>query len=364
MMIINGQFVAFCSYYGEEASGDLSIVEDFGVVSSLFQYSVDGTLVINNLIRLGFRHDLIGNLTFNSGTEALWKITHPVAGMMTIGVDFGVISPYHLYETSGSVILASDTYYQSSDLGELEVDGGVVTDLEELGTVFGIEAAPAISLSVTDISLPLCCPTTVASLLDLKHNLSSLVSLGRFLTRNGLELVGDFADDTAIVLSYNSRLQSWRGNRHYTGRSYVNNSTESWDLNFEFRCTKQSGGSSLGANAWEFSFLIRRKVDATGQVFIARFVGLWGKDVVCPAGRPFDEFDFVFNLQNLVVSPQGLRSPVFHDESGLFLESSSFNNIRFQISAAGADGRVTTDHILEEQRYAASHVADLSGHPL
>lgn len=375
IMIINGLFKEFCSNYGAKMNGAMILSGSAGTNTSFFAATGSGAMRIVGLTKLGFRYGMSGSMRMPQGQDATigdggtaaprWRAGHSASGVMRLTSSFGVLSPYYYYAGSGSMTIDSLADYDYSDLGTIDVDVGLQSFIVEPGIVFPSDPAPIVTPVVTLITVP-CCVAPMPSLIQIKHNLLSIQALNRFLLRNGLTIDGDIASTTFITLRYSKKLGTWRASLHLRGLSSINEGVETWDFEFEFSCTDQLGGGTLGTNVWRFSSRTRLRRFMQNQDFDVRYVLDWRPETVC-SGIPFSGFDFDFNFQNLTLTPTGANSPIFHDEGGLLTDSPSFSGspvIQIRMSAAPTGPQQTYDWLQEAQLHEANHAADSSGHPL
>lgn len=227
-----------------------------------------------------------------------------------------------------------------------EVDSGVDVEIVSTGVTFSSTPVDAIVLTVASVNLPSCCSVPIPALLGLKHNLSDLLALNRFLLRNGLTL-------NDVNLQYRPRLNVWQANHHLTGFSAVTQGNETWDLTYEFACTDEVGGVQSSTNFWKFALTVRRRLPVQDDV--VRLLAFFDLSLVCTSGRLFDGFSFTYDFRKLSSNPVASKS-VFYDEVGLFTASSSLSELAFAISVAGTAKPQFFDYSLEEQKSATENL--------
>jgi hypothetical protein len=320
-------------------------------------HAMSGKVTLIGLSGIGFYASGSGNIVLSGSMNASLSIFSTMSGVVHLTSDFDIISSSYYHSASGNMHITSDSLITTNDLGTVSFVAKVITEIVDLEAEFSSTPADEIVPDLTEtVALPACCSVAIPTSLGIKHNLDGMLSLSRFLLRNGLSLPGTGV--ITLPMQYRPRFNSWQSNLHYSGRSAEYNGNETWDIVFELSCLNNSGVTRLSSNAWQFMMLIHRKEDA-GQDFMARFLTLFDIETFCPLGKRFDGFNFKFNIQNRISTPIPKSTAIFHDEARLFNSSPVFINkpeLAFQISVADAGDAITSNFSLEVQRKATVEV--------
>jgi hypothetical protein len=355
---LNGRMTTAFPNYSYQMEGMIAVDGIFGGTSNYHQSNAHGSINVNSgsTYKWGVVVPMNGSININGGTVAAVSFIYSMSGKVVLDAENDVVSSNYTYSPDGFVTIFSDTNITSSDLGLLEVIGYATTEGQELAHVFTETPAAVILPEFKTVAPSSCCHAAIPAVLDVKHNLNGLISLSRFLLRNNLTM-------PSITMQYRPRIGDWYGNLHLSGDSPEFDGEEKWTILMNLICSNEVGVTTLGTDVWQFVILVKKIEEE--QDFVIKIINIFDIDTFCPAEQ-FDGFTFIFNTKNKNASPVVSRPTIFYDEAGLFSESPSFiKNPEFKVQILGGSGRtITMNYSLEKQRYASSHVADNSGHPL
>jgi hypothetical protein len=321
MVEVGGQTQTQTNHYFHEASGSMTLSSQTETNSSYRNYShqMEGTVTVVGMTRLRYGAEASGSMSITGGTIVTQRFLHIGSGVVETSGIFSVISPNYYYQMTGLLDISGDTYTRSSNLGVIDFFMSADDEVEETGVLFSTIAATAFVPPSETISLPLCCPTRIPTLLQLRHNLGKMLPLSRFLKRNGLKLPG--GDSGVISLQYRPKLGAWQGNVHLRGQSAEADGEETWDLLFDLSCTDFASGTYFAENVWQFSMIVRKKNLLSSQDYQSRLIVVFDQSTFCPSRVAFDKFHFSYNITSKSSTPSYFSKVVFHDEAGYFMAS-------------------------------------------
>lgn len=274
--------------------------------------SVGGEASRNHQIR----HVATGGITLTSDTgAALASFIYEADGGITLGgTAFQVSSAWNWVSDGNAIFIGGEAELVASNF---ELDGekwGYQMNIIEIDFLFGTDVETG-GLEPTTDTVNVCGCIDVPLTLELSHNLAVDNKLAQFLVRN------DLAISRIQQLFYNKTNLLWQKNLHFEGLSADVNTTETWDIIFDLKCTTFVGGFDIDKEVLVFSILVKQKNLVTLEDFDTRVVVGYLPDSAC-AGSGIDfgtTITYDTQIDFAAVTPDAqIYYSLLYDDLGLF----------------------------------------------
>jgi hypothetical protein len=309
-LVLGGTAGGAISVFSYVGSGGLVLGGLAREVSPDWNYTGEGGLVLG-----GFNVPNqygSGGMTLAGNALTLLSLSYVGQGGMVLGGSGSEISPSYSHIGQGGMVLGGSASARSNfyDLSDSWVSEASIPFIDAEFTVSQatnlVAPTETISTSCGCLSLPLT--------LEMQSNFGMTNQFAQFLSRNNLSF------STAQFLYYSRLSSAWQGNTHLRGLSEDGNSSEQWNVVFEWGCTSQYGGQDLGQSVWQFlAYFVRRNL-TTGSQQASKLVVVLDSLNLC---QDVNSFGVSFTLDTLtgsvtLPSIATLNLQVLSDGIGLF----------------------------------------------
>lgn len=298
-IVLSGHCATTSPVYHAECSGGIILSGSGPSTLANYYFGPYGTIILGGQ-----------GSTRNSSGGNFWFV--PYGGIALSGEGVTGIKRYD-FSAYGNVLLYGSGETASFYIGDFFADIGASAILDDIVVVFNEPPTIALVPVLDRVSVDCFSCSPISSLLYLTHSLGNTSVFTGFLNSNGFKI------DKVIPLRYSRKKGSWFANLHYTGLTNGASTEESWNFMFEWGCSNELAGDTLGTPIWEFSMLVSRKNLTTLVDYDTRMLVSFPGEI-CPINDLFD-FSFFYNTQENYVKTNPeffIDVYVLYDNIGLF----------------------------------------------
>lgn len=325
-LTLGGSATVVSPVYYYEGEGGLTIGGSATVVSPNYYYEGEGGLVFGGGYMVGFYPTTSGGLTIGGSATSSVRFNYIGSGVITLGGEATVVeSSSYYYEGTGGLTIGGSATSESSFAGIFRTGMNLSMGINKIFLSFDENISSGNDLTIDNGNVVSQCGCdTLPLVLNISQNLSYGNALQSFLNKNGYSL----ADD--LDLTYKSSTNSWTKNLHYRGFGDLDNSTENWNVLFEWTCSTPV--NSIQQGHWELKFLVRRITSGVSLTTRGKFIV--PPTSFCHATENKIKITHNTRTSNTLVSSGFVDLAYFEDQLGLFRTKywNSNSNLIFAIS--------------------------------